>query len=97
MERNVGNGITRVLADAGCRGHNAFISYRFRVYISGQKRRMMPVIKLEMCRHSADEPVIDRIKNGYSMDSNYLGGHQGDAINPVLAATATTSAQSSTD
>ena len=69
---------------------------RRRLHIAGHKRRMMPIIKRQMCRRSAGEPVIARIKNGYSMDSNYLGGHQGDAINPVLASTATTSASSST-
>ena len=86
MERTIGNGITRILADAGYRGHNAPLSHRFKVYTSGQKRHMTPAIKREMRRRSAVEPVIGHIKNGHRMDRNYLAGPQGDAINAVLAA-----------
>jgi IS5 family transposase len=86
MERTIGNGITRILADAGYRGHNAPLSHRFRVYTSGQKRRMTPAIKREMKRRAAVEPVIGHIKNGHRMDRNYLAGTQGDAINAILAA-----------
>jgi IS5 family transposase len=87
MEKTIGNGITRILADAGYRGHNAPLSHKFKVYTSGQKRRMTPAIKREMRRRSAVEPVIGHIKNGHRMDRNYLAGPQGDAINAVLAAT----------
>ena len=87
MERTIGNGITRILADAGYRGHNAPLSHRFKVFTSGQKRHMTPAIKREMRRRSAVEPVIGHIKNGHRMDRNYLAGSQGDAINAVLAAT----------
>ena len=87
MERTIGNGITRILADAGYRGHNAPLSHRFKVFTSGQKRRMTPAIKREMRRRSAVEPVIGHIKNGHRMDRNYLAGSQGDAINAVLSAT----------
>jgi IS5 family transposase len=86
MERTIGNGITRILADAGYRGHNAPLSHKFRVFTSGQKRRMTPAIKREMRRRSAVEPVIGHIKNGHRMDRNYLTGPQGDAINAILAA-----------
>ncbi len=86
MERTIGNGITRILADAGYRGHNAPPSHRFKVYTSGQKRRMTLAIKREMRRRSAVEPVIGHIKNGHRMNRNYLAGPQGDAINAVLAA-----------
>jgi IS5 family transposase len=86
MERTIGNGIARLLADAGYRGHNAPLSHRFRVFTSGQKRRMTPAIKREMRRRAAVEPVIGHIKNGHRMDRNYLAGPQGDAINAVLAA-----------
>ena len=68
------------------RGHNAPLSHRFRVFTSGQKRRMTPAIKREMRRRSAVEPVIGHIKNGHRMNRNYLAGPQGDAINAVLAA-----------
>ena len=86
MERTIGNGLTRILADASYRGHNAPLSHKFRIFTSGQKRRMTPAIKREMRRRSAVEPVIGHIKNGHRMDRNYLAGPQGDAINAVLAA-----------
>ena len=38
MEALVGNTIARILADKGYRGHNAPPDYKFRVFISGQKR-----------------------------------------------------------
>ena len=45
MEDMIGNTIERLLADAGYRGHNAPTDYKFRVYTSGQKRRLTPQIK----------------------------------------------------
>jgi transposase, IS5 family len=86
MEKTIGNGIGRVLADAGYKGHNAPLSHRFKVYTAGQKRRMTPAIKREMKRRAAIEPVIGHIKNEHRMGRNYLAGTQGDAINAVLAA-----------
>jgi hypothetical protein len=41
----IGNTIERLLADAGYRGHNAPTDYKFRIYTSGQKRRLTPQIK----------------------------------------------------
>ena len=41
MEALVGNVIERILADKGYRGHNAPPDYKFRVFTSGQKRRML--------------------------------------------------------
>ena len=38
MEALVGNTIERILADKGYRGHNAPPDYKFKVFISGQKR-----------------------------------------------------------
>jgi transposase, IS5 family len=86
MEKTIGNGIERLLADAGYRGHNAPLSHRFKVYTSGQKRRVTPAIKREMKRRAAIEPVIGHVKNEHRMGRNYLAGTQGDAINAVLAA-----------
>jgi hypothetical protein len=42
MEALVGNTIERILADKGYRGHNAPPDYKFRVFISGQKRVASP-------------------------------------------------------
>jgi IS5 family transposase len=86
MEKTIGNGIDRILADAGYRGHNAPLTHKFKVYTSGQKRRMTPAIKREMKRRAAIEPVIGHIKAEHRMGRNYLAGTQGDAINAVLAA-----------
>jgi transposase, IS5 family len=86
MEALVGNTIERILADKGYRGHNAPPDYKFRVFISGQKRRMTPQIKREMRRRSAVEPVIGHLKSEHRMGRNYLWHRQGDAINAVLAA-----------
>ena len=86
MEAMIGVGLDRILADAGYKGHNAPLSHRFKIYTSGQKRRMTPAIKREMRRRAAIEPVIGHIKNEHRMGRNYLAGTQGDAINAVLAA-----------
>src|SRR5262249_50727421 len=45
MEKTIGSEIQRVLADAGYKGHNAPLSHKFRVFSSGQKRRVTPTIK----------------------------------------------------
>ncbi len=86
MEKTIGNRIERILADAGYCGHNAPLSHKFKVYTSGQKRRMTPAIKREMRRRAAIEPVIGHIKNEHRMGRNYLAHEQGDAVNAVLAA-----------
>jgi transposase, IS5 family len=86
MESLVGSTITRVLADAGYRGHNAPPDYKFRVYTAGQKRRVTPQIKRQMRRRSAVEPVIGHLKSEHRMGRNYLAHRAGDAINPLLAA-----------
>lgn len=67
MEKTIGNEISRVLADAGYRGHNAPQSHKFRVFTAGQKRRVTPAIKRQMRRRSAIEPVIGHIKNEHRM------------------------------
>ena len=61
MEDMIGNTIERLLADAGYRGHNAPPDYKFRVYTSGQKRRLTPQIKRELRRRAAIEPVIGHL------------------------------------
>jgi transposase, IS5 family len=86
MEALVGNTIARVLADKGYRGHNAPPNYKFRVFISGQKRGVTPRIKRELRRRSAVEPVIGHLKAEHRMGRNYLWFRRGDAANTVLAA-----------
>jgi transposase, IS5 family len=86
MEALIGNIIERLLADKGYRGHNAPPEYKFRVFTSGQKRRMTPKIKRELRRRSAIEPVIGHLKSEHRMGRNYLRHREGDATNAVLAA-----------
>lgn len=86
MEALIGNTIERVLLDKGYRGHNAPPDYKFRVFTSGQKRRVTPKIKRELRRRSAVEPVIGHLKSDHRMDRNYLWHREGDATNAVLAA-----------
>jgi transposase, IS5 family len=86
MEALVGNTIARILADKGYRGHNAPPDYKFRVFISGQKRGVTPQIKRELRRRSAVEPVIGHLKAEHRMGRNYLWFRCGDANNAVLAA-----------
>jgi IS5 family transposase len=86
MEALVGNIIERLLLDKGYRGHNAPPEYKFRVFTSGQKRRVTPQIKRELRRRSAVEPVIGHLKSEHRMGRNYLWHQHGDAINAVLAA-----------
>jgi transposase, IS5 family len=86
IEKTIGNGLERIIADAGYKGHNAPLSHKFKVFTTGQKRHMTPAIKREMKRRAAVEPVIGHIKNEHRLDRNYLAGNQGDAINAILAA-----------
>lgn len=86
MEALIGNVIARLLVDKGYRGHNAPPDYKFRVFISGQKRGMTPRIKRELRRRAAVEPVIGHLKEEHRMGRNYLAHRRGDAANTILAA-----------
>jgi transposase, IS5 family len=86
IEAQIGANLERIVADRGYRGHNAPSDHRFKVYISGQKRRITEHIKRELRRRSAVEPVIGHAKGEHRMGRNYLAGPAGDAINAVLAA-----------
>ena len=52
MEALIANSIERLLAE-GYSGHNAPPDCKFRVFTSGQKRRVTPMIKHELRRRSA--------------------------------------------
>src|SRR6202011_6267994 len=86
METQIGVSLSRIVGDRGYRGHNAPPDHRFKVYISGQKRRVTEQIKRELRRRSAVEPVIGHAKGEHRMGRNYLAGQEGDATNAVLAA-----------
>jgi len=86
IETQIGANLARIVADRGYRGHNAPPGHTFKVYISGQRRRVTETIKRELRRRSAVEPVIGHAKTEHRMARNYLAGTHGDAANAVLAA-----------
>jgi IS5 family transposase len=85
VEKVVGNEIKRIIADKGYRGHGAPRPYDMRIYVSEQKRGVTTVIKRDLRRRPAVEPLIGHMKNEHRMDRNYLAG-LGDANNAILAA-----------
>jgi IS5 family transposase len=85
LEKLTGVAARRIHADKGYRGHN--YPDRFKVWISGQVRRVTKSIRREMRRRAAVEPVIGHVKEDHRMGRNYLKGRKGDRINAVLAAT----------
>ena len=74
----------RIHVDKGYRGRSH--PNRFKVWISGQVRRVTKTIRREMKRRAAVEPVIGHLKAEHRVGRNYLKGRDGDRINPVLAA-----------
>jgi IS5 family transposase len=84
LERLTGIEPRRIHADKGYRGHT--YPNKFRVWISGQVRRVTATIRREMKRRAAVEPVIGHVKADHRMDRNYLKGREGDRVNAVLAA-----------
>jgi transposase, IS5 family len=84
MTRLLGVEPRRIHVDKGYRGHNH--PHKFRVWISGQARRVTATIRREMKRRAAVEPVIGHMKAEHRMDRNYLKGREGDRANAVLAA-----------
>jgi IS5 family transposase len=83
-ERLTGCDIERAYVDKGYRGHYA--ANPRRVFISGQKRGVFGVIKRELRRRSAIEPVIGHMKADGHLGRCYLKGREGDAANAVLTA-----------
>ena len=84
LEALTGVETRRIHVDKDYRGHNH--QEKFRVWISGQVRRVSASIRREMRRRAAIEPVIGHIKAEHRMGRNYLKGRDGDRINAVLAA-----------
>ncbi len=54
------------------------------IYHTGPKRGTTPTIGEDKRRHSAIEGVIGHIKTDSALDRNFLQGHDGDRINPIL-------------
>jgi IS5 family transposase len=83
-ERLTGRTIERAYVDKGYRGHDT--ENPRRVFISGQKRGVHGVIKRELRRRSAIEPVIGHMKADGHLGRCHLKGRPGDAANAVLTA-----------
>jgi transposase, IS5 family len=79
-----GREIERAYVDKGYRGHDA--PHPRRVFISGQKRGVFGIIKRELRRRSAIEPLIGHMKEEGHLGRCYLKGHAGDAANAILTA-----------
>src|ERR1019366_1615746 len=84
LETLTGVAVRRIHGDKGYRGHNH--PHSFRVWISGQARRVTAAIRREMKRRAAVEPVIGHLKAEHRMGRNYFKGPEGDRMNAVLAA-----------
>ena len=84
LEALTGIETRRIHVDKGYRGHNH--AQKFRVWISGQVRRVTATIRREMRRRATVEPVIGHMKAEHRMGRNYLKGRHGDRCNAVLAA-----------
>lgn len=76
--------LTGSLSCKGYRGHT--YPDRFKVWITGQVRRVTRAIRREMRRRAAVEPVIGHVKAEHRMGRNYHKGRHGDRANAVLAA-----------
>ena len=90
MEKLTGVEARRIHVDKGYRGHN--YPHRFRVWISGQVRRVTASIRREMKRRAAVEPVIGHVKAEHRMDRNYLRDVSATASTLFSPQPATTSA-----
>ena len=83
-ETLTGRAIERAYVDKGYRGHKT--ENPRRVFISGQKRGVFGVIKRELRRRSAIEPVIGHLKTDGHLGRCHLKGREGDAANVILTA-----------
>jgi hypothetical protein len=90
LEKLTGVEVRRIHVDKGYHGHN--YPNRFRVWITGQVRRVTKAIRREMRRRAAIEPVIGHMKSGHRMGRNYLKGREAIATMPCSPLPATTSA-----
>ena len=77
IETQIGANLARIVADRGYRGHNAPPGHTFKVYISGQRRRVTETIKRELRRRSAVEPVSGHAKTEHRMGRNYRNRYDG--------------------
>ena len=75
IEKLTSVAVRRIHGDKGYRGRNR--PDRFKVWISGQVRRVTKAIRREMRRRAAIEPVIGHLKDDHRMRRNHLKGRDG--------------------
>jgi hypothetical protein len=63
---------------------SAYLGQKTDVIITGQKRHNRAT-KRWMKRRNSVEPIIGHLKGGHKMQRNWLKGHLGDIMAPVLA------------
>jgi len=73
----------RIFVDKGYRGHD--YGQPMRVYRSGQRRGVTPLIARLIKRRSAIEPVIGHMKEDGRLGRNFLRNRHGDRLNAILA------------
>jgi hypothetical protein len=83
-EKLTGCKIESGYVDKGCRGHDT--ESRCRIFISGQNRGVFDVIKRELRRRYATEPMIGHMKADGHIGRSYPKGRAGDTANGTLAA-----------
>jgi len=84
LAERTGIALDRGHVDKGYKGHR--YENKFKIWITGQARRVTKQIQREMKRRAAVEPVIGHVKAEHRMGRNYLHHRSGDRINAVLAA-----------
>jgi transposase, IS5 family len=73
----------RTFVDKGYRGHD--YDKPTRVFRSGQKRGLTPLVKRSLKRRAAIEPVIGHMKEDGRLGRNFLHNRHGDRLNAILA------------
>ena len=95
MEALVGNTIARILADKGYRGHNAPPDYKFRVFLSGQKRGVTPRSSVNSAAGPPSSPSSAISRPSTAWAATISGSGAATPTTPSSPPSATTSAASS--
>ena len=86
VERLTGERVERIGADRGYRGKQYHPEGK-ETLIAGMKIKDRGIRKF-LRRRPSIEPVIGHMKEEYRLGRNYLGGIEGDKMNPILSASA---------
>jgi hypothetical protein len=89
VEKLTGVAVRRIYGDKGYRGHNYLD--RFKVWISDHARRVTQVIRREMRRRAAVEPVIGHLKDDHRMRATISRAAKATASTPCSPPPASTS------